>query len=133
MTHTRDAIVPVLTLLASASGSGLAAYHLIAFLKQRIPSGNGPLATLLHTPRYLRVVALLLAGVIAVLAKISLAAITGEDLLVATDLALAGALSAIVSQLLHGLTLSATTPAQQAAQEQSRILDLLNDTRTGGA
>lgn len=114
MRDTLAALLPVLTFLASTAGSGLLASRLFDWLCTQLPAEDAPLLRpllrrilpLLHAPRYKRIAALALAGLISLAASMALAAATGGDVALTLDKSLAAALSAIIGQLMHGMRLS---------------------------
>lgn len=108
-------IIPLLTLAASAGGSGWLATRLFAWLRMQIPKPTAaewkaaPWLTqqgwaLLHAPQQSRITVFVLAAVVAALASAILAALTGGDAFAVLDAALA----VVVSQLLHGAGLPRT-------------------------
>jgi hypothetical protein len=107
-----DELIALLRFLAAA-GSGLIAAQLISWARGHWPRpARAALAampaaariayTLLHAPRYARLLSLALAGAIGLVASLALAGLQGEDARPILDAALA----ALASQIRHGLTLS---------------------------
>lgn len=94
MPHTINALLPVLQYAAGPTGSGVLAYLILSWLIQKWP-------VIRQYPRRLRIVSILLAALIGVVAQLLIAGLTGADVLHTTDLALAAALSWIVSQCAH--------------------------------
>jgi hypothetical protein len=113
--QTLTILRPYLTYFASTAGGGVAAFALIEWLRRRFPLVQGRtnlFYTLLYAPAYARYTALILAALISVLASVALAAIQGGDVLTTADTALAAAIAAILSQVLHAGTSLPTEPVQ---------------------
>lgn len=119
MTATLAILLPLLQLVAAPTGAGIAASWLIDRARQRWPlPATPPTAAwrrhgywLLYAPRATRILAMVLAALIGMLASATVAALTGADVLAAVDLALAGALAALAAQLRHGQTLRSEIPS----------------------
>lgn len=106
MPQTVVALVPLLKWLVGP-GSGIAAYHLIEWARQRWPRPRWRLARLLlHAPRYLRLLSLVVPALIAIAASGVLAWIEGRSAVNAMDMVTAMWLSNWLSQALHGRQLS---------------------------
>jgi len=110
MPQSEQLFISLLTFLASTTGSGGVTNWLFDWLKAKWPmhDGAGPLVRWMHTPRYARILAILLAMAISVLCTAALAALTGADIWNAIDLVVAPAFSALFSQLLHARQLPGT-------------------------
>lgn len=115
-----QAAIEALRWLITSTGSGYAAYTAIQLIRQHWPEPTEQPASqaasvvyaLFYAPRYARYTAIVMAAVISVGAQIVLAAIEGRPLMLELD----QAISAIVAaQVIHGYTLTTTTPAQLAA------------------
>ena len=100
-------LIPILTLLATASGSGYAASRLFDWLRVQMPRPTAAewkaapwLArqgwALLYAPGLVQVAVFVLAGTLAALASALLAALTGRDALAVLDATLAALASQIV-------------------------------------
>lgn len=116
MPHTIRLILPVLQYVA-AGGAGAVASYLVAIARlhwpqpSTVPAGaSGLFYRTLYAPRYTRMFVLILAGILGTLAAGAVAYFTGANVAEAIDVATAGALAGIASQILHGLTLSSELP-----------------------
>lgn len=116
MIQTSAILLPLLQYFASA-GAGVAASWLFAQLRIAVPlPPNRPQGwritayRLLYAPRYARIVVLVLAGIIGVMASGLIALLSGANVTNALDTATAGFLAGVASQLLHGFSLSNEVP-----------------------
>lgn len=120
MTHTVQTILPILHFLAGP-GAGVAAFFLFDAIRNWYPQPvSTPVSSLarlayrvLYAPRYARIAALVLAGAIGIMASVPLAMLTGTDVAGALDTALAAALAAISSQVMHSFSLETKIPKVQ--------------------
>lgn len=123
-------LIPVLQFLASA-GAGMTATWLISWARRTWPCPTAPTLAamtrfdragyvLLYAPRYTRLLALGLAAAIGLIAALALAGLQSTDARPLLDAALA----ALVSQIRHGLTLSAEVP--RAPADADLLAELLD-------
>lgn len=129
MSQTIATLRPFLTLFASATGAGAFAFYLIERLRAVYPQTDAvivwPVArfcySLLYAPRYTRLFALALAGLVSLSASVALSWMQGADVLAAADQALAASLGAVVSQFIHAFCLSSQLPAARQADWDAQI------------
>jgi len=125
MNETLAAFLPLLRYLAAPSVVGALASIAFACLRVSLPQDTEltspapstrypalrrfgvQLRALLFTPRYARLAALLLAGIIGGALNVLIAAVSGGDVLAVADHATAGLMAMVASQLMHGMTLNA--------------------------
>lgn len=123
---TAAALLPLLALLASTAGAGAVASWLFGLLRSWYPLPPVPAVSLywrvvfrvLYAPRYARLFVLVLASLVSLVASVGVALITGVAVAGIVDAALAASLAAIVSQLLHGLSLDTEVP-QSNSEDRS--------------
>lgn len=115
--RTLESVIPIIAFLASTGGSGAVAVVVFNWLREQFPldqahygRGHALMVRLLHVPRNARLSSLVLAAAISITFTGILAAVQGQDVVDALDITLSAVLSALVSQVFHGLTLSSVLP-----------------------
>ena len=112
--QTSALLVPLLMYLVTPGGSGLAVSVLFAEARKRWPRPAQIPAdpwlrcfyAWLHSPRRARYLVPALAGLLAICAAVPLALLTQQAIPGVVDVALSGALAALMTQAKHGLGLS---------------------------
>jgi len=125
MSETLAIFLPLLRYAAAPSVVGALASIAFAYLRVALPQDTESaspapstrypalrrlgvrIRALLFTPRYARLAALFLAGLIGGALNVLIAALSGGDVLSVLDTASAGLLAMVASQLTHGMTLDA--------------------------
>lgn len=129
MSQTTAAALLLLRYLAQSSIAGALASYLFDALRSFLLRAESPsplrrLGALLSAPRYARYGSLLLAACIGGAANVAIAYLSQGDVGAVMDSVLAGLLTVVASQLIHGQSLSNAVPDMAIVQAR---LDALKE------